>query len=109
MDLEAKEYERDPADHRFLDGESLNDVWERITPVYEDLMNDARKTVVVSHGGIMGLLLARLIGVGPGAGRSFRFGNASITELSRRGDNGWAIDRLNDKTHLEGAREGTGA
>ncbi len=109
MDREAVDNGRDPFEHRLLDGESLKDVWERITPVFEDLQADSRKTVVVSHGGIMGLLLARLIGAGPGSARSFRFGNASITELSRRGDHGWAIDRLNDKTHLEVAREGTGA
>lgn len=109
MDREAAENGHDPFEHRLLDGESLMDVWERITPVFEDLQSDRRKTVVVSHGGVLGLLLARLICAGPGSARSFRFGNASITELSRRGDYGWAIDRLNDKTHLEATREGNGS
>jgi broad specificity phosphatase PhoE len=108
LDREATENGHDPFEHRFLEGESLKDVWERITPVLETLQADSRKTVVVSHGGVLGLMLSRLILAGPGSARSFRFANASITELSRRGDHGWAIDRLNDKTHLEVAREGFG-
>lgn len=109
LDREATENGHDPFEHRFLEGESLKDVWDRISPVVEDLHADRRKTVVVSHGGVLGLMLARLICAGPGSARSFRFANASITELSRRGDHGWAIDRLNDKTHLEVTREGFGS
>ena len=87
-------------------GESLQDVWKRLDPVIEGL--DHRDTVVVSHGGALGLLLAKLIVAGPEAARSFRFANASITELFRRNDGGWSIDRLNDRAHLEVAREGFG-
>ena len=109
LDQEATKNGVDVFEQRLLDGESLKDVWERITPLYEELQADPRKTCIVSHGGVLGLLLARLIGAGPQSARSFRFANASVTELFRRGDHGWAIERLNDKTHLEVAREGFGS
>lgn len=108
LDQEATKNGCDPFEQRLLDGESLKDVWDRIGPIYEELHSESRNTVVVSHGGVLGLLMARLIGAGPQSARSFRFANASVTELFRRGDQGWAIERLNDKSHLEVAREGFG-
>lgn len=89
-------------------GESLRQVWARIGSVAERLHAGIGQTVVVSHGGTLGLLLARLIDAGPEAAQAFRFSNASVTELFKRPNGTWAIDRLNDKTHLEVARERTG-
>jgi broad specificity phosphatase PhoE len=108
IETAARERGGDPFDERPESGESLRDVWDRVAPVVEELQAESRPTVVVSHGGAIGLMLARLIGAEPVVARAFRFANASLTELSRRGDGSWAIDRLNDKSHLEVAREGFG-
>jgi probable phosphoglycerate mutase len=88
-------------------GESLRQVWDRLGRVADRL--HAERAVVVSHGGTLGLLLARLIEAGPEAAQAFRFHNASVTELFKRPNGSWAIERLNDKSHLEVARERTGA
>lgn len=93
---------------RLEGGESMHDVWERLQHVVDDLSQRDGPTVVVSHGGAIGLLLAKLIGSGLGSARSFRLSNCSITEL-HRDDGCWMIERLNDQTHMEEALEGFGA
>lgn len=108
IEREAAQIGCEPFDYAPVEGESLRDVWNRIQPIVEELRACARRTVVVAHGGTIGLMLARLIDAGPESSRAFRITNASVTELYQRADGGWAIERLNDRTHLEVAREGFG-
>ena len=89
-------------------GESLHDVWQRLEHVVEDVSSQTVPTAIVSHGGAIGLLLAKLIGAELRAARAFRLANCSITEL-HRDDGYWSIERLNDQSHLEEALEGFGA
>ncbi len=85
-------------------GESYVDVWNRLERVVGLF---TVPSVVVSHGGTLGLLLAKLTGGGFDEARAFRFANASITEVERTGGI-WSIVRQNDSSHLEVAREGFG-
>ena len=89
-------------------GESLHDVALRVENVAAQL-DGGGPTVVVSHGGALGLLISHLVGAAPEVARAFRLANGSITEMERRSDGVWQIVRLNDCSHLEEALEGFGA
>ncbi|MES1228474.1 MAG: histidine phosphatase family protein [Armatimonadota bacterium] len=80
--------------------ESLKDVWKRVAPMERELDRTNDSTVIFSHGGTCGLLLGRLIKANVETGRSFRFENASVTELIRRPDGFFQLLRYNDTTHL---------
>lgn len=95
----------DPHCTRPENGESYEDVWNRLGPVVEGF--GPQSTLVVSHGGTLGLLLALITRAGFEQARTYRFANASITELHRK-ESDWEIVRLNDSAHLEVAREGFG-
>ena len=82
-------------------GESLTDVWARLDPVIDHLQKLTGHIAVVSHGGTCGLLLAKLLGAPIESGRSFRFGNTSVTELMRRPDGGWTLEVYADTSHLQ--------
>lgn len=82
-------------------GESFADVWHRLDPIVEDLQSEVGTTVVVSHGGTCGLLLARLVHGNLATSRAFRFGNTSVTKLERRPDGLFTVQYYNDCAHLE--------
>ena len=81
-------------------GESLLDVWVRLDFAVERIQALSGHIAVVSHGGTCGLLLAKLLGAPIQSGRSFRFGNTSVTELVRRSDGGWTLEVYADASHL---------
>lgn len=81
-------------------GESFADVWKRLDPIVEDLRNETGETVVVSHGGTCGLLLARLVQGNLETSRAFRFANTSVTKLERRPEGLFVIQYYNDTRHL---------
>lgn len=85
-------------------GESFLDVWERLESVVLDLNRSRDTIVVVSHGGALSILLARLLKGTLDTSRAFRFGNTGITELERRIDGLFLITRYNDTSHLASAR-----
>ena len=109
VSAQSRELGVEPHMVRMEGGESLHDVWERLESVVEKISQKRGPTAVVSHGGAVGLLIAKLIGSAPHTARSFRLANCSITELLRRDDGYWSIERLNDQSHLEEALEGFGA
>jgi len=83
-------------------GESLYQIWERLGGMTQWLQSATESIVaIVTHGGAKGLMLSRLIRGNPATGRSFRFGNTSVTELLRRPDGTWQLERLADLSHLE--------
>jgi len=89
-------------------GESFADVWQRLDPIVDDLQNEGGTTVIVSHGGTCGLLLARLVQANLETSRAFRFGNTSVTKLERRPDALFTIQYYNDTRHLaDGALSGS--
>jgi broad specificity phosphatase PhoE len=84
-------------------GESLADVWRRIEPVVREIEAEDGRLALVMHGGSCATLLAQLVRASQPTVRSFRFDNASITELSRRPVEGlYVIVRYNDVAHLRG-------
>ena len=85
-------------------GESVKDVWKRLTPIDRELSRTSDNTVVVAHGGTCALLLARLVNATVESSRSFRFDNASITEFVRRPDGFYQLLRYNDTKHLVGVK-----
>lgn len=83
-------------------GESFQDVWDRIRPIASEIVNCDEPTAVVTHGGTASLLLAQLLRGTIESAKSFRFGNAGITELLRRPDGLMTLVRYNDCFHLNG-------
>ena len=81
-------------------GESFCMVWERLHDVAKDLRSSKGVTAVVTHGGSCAMLLAHLLGSSIQVGRSFRFGNTGVTDLSLRGDGVLQLLRYNDLSHL---------
>jgi len=81
-------------------GESMLDVWNRITPAVQDMRKEDGTLVVVSHGGASSLILAALIGGSIEISRAFRFANTGVTELHSRPDGTLYIKRYNDTSHL---------
>ncbi len=103
-----KEAERlgiDDADVRPERGESVRDLWARLSAFADVLATIEGDTAAVMHGGSCGLLLSKLIHGTPHTARSFRLGNTAVTELVRRPDGFWRVERLNDISHLEAAVE----
>jgi probable phosphoglycerate mutase len=84
-------------------GESLHDVWERIRPLTSELIDLDEPIAVVTHGGTASLLLSQLLRGSIESAKSFRFGNAGITELARRPDGLMTLVRYNDCCHLNGS------
>ena len=87
-------------------GESMLDVWNRLTPVVEELRSETRDTLVVSHGGALAQLLSRLIAGTHETPRAFRFSNCGITVLEKRHDGSLILVSFNNVAHLVGLDEG---
>lgn len=82
-------------------GESVQDVWERLKPFVEVLDHSPLSSAaVVSHGGTGALLLSQLLRGTIWTARSLRFGNTSVTELLRRPNGTWQLLRYADTSHL---------
>lgn len=81
-------------------GESFADVWQRLDPIVEELRHETGETVIVSHGGTCGLLLARLVQGNLETSRAFRFANTSVTKLEKRPEGLFVIQYYNDTRHL---------
>ncbi len=96
----AERHQKSAQEVRPPNGESFQDVWDRLDAVYRDLDKTDGTTAIVSHGGALSLLLAKLIKGTLDTSRAFRFGNTGITELERRPDGLFLIKRYNDTTHL---------
>ncbi|HVL40047.1 MAG TPA: histidine phosphatase family protein [Fimbriimonadaceae bacterium] len=81
-------------------GESVRHVWERLAPVAEAVFSYPRDLAIVTHGGSGALLLARLLKGTLQTARAFRFGNTAITQLTRRPEGLFLMERYNDLSHL---------
>ena len=67
-------------------GESFADLWERVGPVVDELRAFNRTTLVVCHGALKAVLLARLLDGTMATIRAFRFPNCALTTFERRHD-----------------------
>ena len=84
-------------------GESMQDVWDRLGSLADDLRALERSVVVVAHGGSGTLLLSRLINGTLETARSLTFQNTAVTELEKRHNGVLSMRRYNDVSHLLGA------
>ena len=91
-----------PFDVTAPNGESIRDTWARLEPVSRSLFECSEDAVIVTHGGSSALLLSQLLHGSVSTSRSLRFNNCSITELHRRPDGFFQLDRYNDVRHLAG-------
>lgn len=97
----------DPSDPFLLDirppqGESPRDLWNRLEWIEREAADWNEPTAVVTHGGAGGMILARLLRGNIESARSFRFPNASVSELERRADGLWTLVRYACIEHLDG-------
>jgi 2,3-bisphosphoglycerate-dependent phosphoglycerate mutase len=81
--------------------ETLQQVWDRLGGVAEELIAGHEPTAVISHGGTGSLLLSRLVGGTVATSRAFGFGNTGFAELERRRDGLFRILRYNVTAHLD--------
>lgn len=82
-------------------GESLQDVWNRSKPLVEDILATNEDTAIFSHGGTCALILAQILRAPIETALSFRFDNASVTELKRLPIGAWQLLRYSDTRHLD--------
>jgi broad specificity phosphatase PhoE len=107
----AERYPRPAFVHPFLPiggtGESQWDVYLRAGRAVQSLIcRPPGSYLVVSHGGLLNLVLYNMLGIVPQAnyqGAHFRFLNTSFTELIYRpAEHRWILERLNDRAHWQG-------
>ncbi|HZH98045.1 MAG TPA: histidine phosphatase family protein, partial [Fimbriimonadaceae bacterium] len=92
----VRESGESPFELRPPGGESFHDVWDRLTPVLEEVTGSHAQTLaVVTHGGTCALFLARLLRGSIQTSRSFRFANTGVTELQLRPDGLFLMVRYN--------------
>jgi 2,3-bisphosphoglycerate-dependent phosphoglycerate mutase len=91
---------RDP-DHAMPEGESVRDVYRRVSSAFVDLArrHPGERAVVVTHGGILDALYRFVNGVPLEKLRDFPVFNASLNVV-RCEDGRWSIVRWGDIAHL---------
>ena len=87
-------------------GESLMDLYLRGGVAVRDLIGrPPGRYLVVSHGGILSMVLYVILGITPQAnmiGPRFQFDNASFASLTYTPQkHEWRVFRINDRRHLD--------
>jgi len=93
-----------PYDPVGLDGEGDWELFLRAGQALHDLLKrDPAWYLIISHGGLLNLVMHAVVGVAPQAnntGTRFRFGNTAFAQLIYSPyQHRWAIDKLNDHIH----------
>jgi len=83
---------------------SARRLWRTLPFAVQSLLERSPgKYLIVSHGGILNMVLHAIIGITPQAdlqGPRFRFRNTSFASLIyRSGENIWIVDSINDREH----------
>jgi len=83
-------------------GESITQLANRLQPFLTDLAQEAdgKTVLVVSHGGVMQVMLCLLLGISPGLYWQFRISQASLSEVMYSPPERGVIYRLNETCHL---------
>jgi 2,3-bisphosphoglycerate-dependent phosphoglycerate mutase len=91
---------RDP-DHIVPGGESVRQLFERVSGIFQDLARAHRdeRIVVVTHGGVLDALNRFANGIPLGQPRDFPIYNASLNFIVCEDDR-WSVQRWGDITHL---------
>jgi probable phosphoglycerate mutase len=82
-------------------GESSRQFLERALSCLEELAarHPAGHLVVVTHGGVLGMVLKHVLGLPIGAPRRFAMPNTGFNLISRN-STGWRLETLGDTSHL---------
>ncbi len=91
-----------PSDTAVPNGESLAQVYERAVRALQVVVDENRdkQAIIVTHGAVVGVLVAHVLGVPAGINQRLRTNTASLTVI--RIDNGNSyLGKLNDTSHLE--------
>ncbi len=103
-------YPRPPFIHPYLPigqtGESQWELYLRAGKAIQDLLHHPPGNyLIVSHGGILNMVLYAILGITPQAnfyGPRFRFGNTAFATLSYNpGEHKWYVHGLNDRVHWQ--------
>jgi len=87
----------------FPNGESWNDVFDRIDRLFEMMKNEEEKDIVVfvSHRVVLSIILLYILNLDVNYFWTFNIDNASITELLIKPDKVIEIIKTNDTHHLK--------
>ena len=103
-------YPRPPFVHPYLPigltGESQWELYLRAGKAIQDLLHHTPGNyLIVSHGGILNMVLYAILGITPQAnfyGPRFRFGNTAFASLSYNpGEHKWYVHGVNDRVHWQ--------
>lgn len=97
-----------PYDSVGTDGEGDWELFLRAGQALHDLLKrEPARYLIVSHGGLLNLLMHTVVGIVPQAhhsGASFRFSNTAFAQLLYYpNQHRWVIDKLNDHLHWQDA------
>ena len=94
-------WEADRLGVRPPEGESLQEIAERVRAVYEDILedNEGKTVIIVAHGGSLQVLVTLALGVPLDNYWKFAVSNTSVSEL-RVDEWGVVLHLLNDISHL---------
>ncbi len=98
-----KQYMANPAAHGYPGGESFGDVYDRVRPALEGLLekHPGQTLLVVGHHVVNRTYLAGLLGLGPAKARHVTLDNCGISVVVREGGK-TAVSTLNAAFHLQG-------
>jgi broad specificity phosphatase PhoE len=104
--LDAESFQRfhaNPAQFGYPGGESFRDVYERVTPAFEELLrvHDGESILVVAHHIVNRTYLAGLLGLTPDQARQVTLDNCGISVIFRDGAE-TTVNTLNAAFHLQG-------
>jgi 2,3-bisphosphoglycerate-dependent phosphoglycerate mutase len=80
--------------------ETMQEFWDRLTPVQQELEALEEPAVVVGHGGTATLLLAKLMRGNIEVAKALTFGNTGCTVMEKRGEGLYRMVLYNDTSHL---------
>ena len=104
--LDAEAYQRfmdNPAEHGYPGGESFAEVYQRVAPALEELLNGhaGQSVLVVAHHTVNRAYLAGLMGLSLSQARQVTLDNCGISVIVRQGDE-TAVSTVNAAFHLQG-------
>lgn len=96
-DPDWQAYLADPANASFPDGEAVRDIRARAVAAVQHILDhdDADTVIIVSHGGIVRLLVLELLGIPDRNFQRFQIANASISRVRLMPPNGVRVLGIN--------------
>ena len=101
-ELAARFLDLDDHEARFPGGESRREFHTRVRETLDQIVTEhvGERLLIVAHGGVIGSIVAQLLGENPNDWRRFTFHNCSVTHLELA-TTGPVAHLLNDVIHLE--------